>query len=146
MSDHSPIYLHLSFSIVQKGRGFWRLNNDFLNEPEFIFGMNNVIERVIEPYSKNENPNNFPDQNPASRPLLIPHVLLHDILLIKSWSFTLKYAASQKEKMLRRMKELNDRIDEKANSPKEEDIATVDTLKQEVQELEDERDMAIARK
>ena len=38
LSDHSPIYLHLSFSRVKKGRGFWRLNNDFLNEPEFIFG------------------------------------------------------------------------------------------------------------
>ena len=48
LSDHSPIYLHLSFSRVKKGRGFWRLNNDFLNEPEFIFGMNNVIEGVID--------------------------------------------------------------------------------------------------
>ena len=71
LSDHSPIYLHVSFSRVQKGRGFWRLNNDFLNEPEFVFGMNNVIERVIEQYSKNDNPlgpNDSPDQNPASSP------------------------------------------------------------------------------
>ena len=149
LSDHSPIYLHVSFSRVQKGRGFWRLNNDFLNEPEFVFGMNNVIERVIEQYSKNDNPlgpNDSPDQNPASSPLLISHVLLHDVLLIESWSYTLKYAASQKEKRLRRTKDLNDQIDKKANSLEEEDIAMVETLKQEVQELEDEHDMAIARK
>ena len=146
LSDHSPIYLHLSFSRVKKGRGFWRLNNDFLNEPEFIFGMNNVMERVIEQYSNNKSPNNSPDQNPTSRPLLIPHVLLHDILLIESRSYTLKYAANQKEKMLRRMKDLNNKIDEKANSIEDEDIEMVNLLKQEVQDLEDERNMVIARK
>ena len=118
MSDHSPIYLHVTFSRVQKGRGFWTLNNDFLNEPEFVFGMNSVIERVIEQYSKSYSPlgpNDSPDQNPAYSPLLISHVLLHDVLLIESWSYTLKYAASQKGKMLRRTKDLNNRIDEKAN-------------------------------
>ena len=44
------------------------------------------------------------------------------------------------------MKELNNQIDEKANSLDDEDIEMVNTLKQEVQELEDEHDMAIARK
>ena len=113
----------------------------FFNEPEFVFAMNNVIERVIEQYSKNDNPlgpNVSPDQNPASSLLLISHVLLHDVLLIESQSYTLKYAASQKEKMLRRTKDLNEHIDDKANSLEEEDIAMVDTLKQEVQELENE--------
>ena len=47
LSDHRPIYLHISLSKVQKGRGFWRLNGDFLNEPEYVFGINNVNERVI---------------------------------------------------------------------------------------------------
>ena len=124
--DHNTIYLHLFFSRVKKGRGFWRLNNDFLNQPEFIFGMNNVIERVIDQYSNNESPNSSPDQRPTPRPFkLICHVLLHDILLIKSWSHTLKYAANQKEKMLRRMKDLTNKIDEKANSIEDEDIEMV---------------------
>ena len=44
------------------------------------------------------------------------------------------------------IKELNKRIDEKVDSVKEEDIEMVNSLKQEVQDIEDERDMAIARK
>ena len=100
LSDHRPIYLHISLSKVQKGRGFWRLNGDFLNEPEYVFGVNNVIERVIDQYS--EQPNllgspELPGQKPASSPLLISHILLHDVLLIEIRSYTLKYAASQNE-------------------------------------------------
>ena len=44
------------------------------------------------------------------------------------------------------MKALNVLKDQKVNLMKEEDIAMVEALKQEVQELEDERDMGIARK
>ena len=48
--------------------------------------------------------------------------------------------------MLRRLKDLNSKIDEKVNSIEDEDIEMVNLLKQEAQDLEDERDMAIARK
>ena len=98
LSDHSPIYLHLTLSRVSKGRGFWRLNNDFLREPEFIFGMNNIIEGEINQYTSNEGISNSSDQEPTPKPLLISHTLLYDVLLIESRSFALKYAAHQKEK------------------------------------------------
>ena len=48
--------------------------------------------------------------------------------------------------MLRRLKDLNSKIDKKADSIEDEDIEMVNILKQEVQDLEDERDMGIARK
>ena len=44
------------------------------------------------------------------------------------------------------MKDLKSKIDEKVNLIEDEDIEMVNLLKQEVQDLEDERDMAIARK
>ena len=135
LSDHGPIYLHISLSKVQKGKGFWRLNGDFLNEPEYVFSVNNVIERVIEQYSEQTNiwgPANSPGQKPASSPSLISHILLHDVLLIEIRSYTLEYAVSQKENFLKKTKGLNDLIDEKANSMEEEDIAIVEALKQEV--------------
>ena len=53
--------------------------------------------------------------------------------MIKIRSYTLKYAASQKENMLRKTKELNNLIEEKANSMEQEDIEMVEVLKQEVQ-------------
>ena len=87
LSDHNPIYLHLNLSRVNRGRGFWRLNNDFLREPEFIFGMNHTIERVINQYTNNEGVNNPDLHESTSRPLLISHSLLHDVLLIESRSF-----------------------------------------------------------
>ena len=59
LSNYSPIYLHLSLSKVKRGRGFWRLNNDFLNKPEYVFGLNNVIEKVIKQYSKEINSNDL---------------------------------------------------------------------------------------
>ena len=146
MSDHCPVYLHLSLSKVVRGRGFWRLNNDFLKEPEYVFGLNNTIERVIKQYSKNSNGNNSPSQEPALHPFLISHTLLHDVLLLESRSHTLKYASNQKKKLLKRTEELNRKIDEKADSIDPEDMEMVNYMKQEVQNLEDEREMAIARK
>ena len=99
LSDHRPIYLHISLSKVQKGRGFWRLNGDFLTEPEYVFGCNNVIERIISQYSEQKNLVNspeLPDQEPASRPLLITHTLLHDILLLEVRAYILKKISKSK--------------------------------------------------
>ena len=94
LSDHSPIYLHLSLTKVIRGRGFWRLNNDFLNEPEYVFGLNNVIERVIKQYSKGTNNNDPPNQEPTPHPFLISNTLLHDVLLLEGRSYILKYVAN----------------------------------------------------
>ena len=48
--------------------------------------------------------------------------------------------------MLRKVKELNRRIDEKSDSVDPEDMEMVNLMKQEVQDLEDEQEMSIARK
>ena len=48
--------------------------------------------------------------------------------------------------MLRKFKELNQRIDEKSDSVEPEDMEMVNLMKQEVQDIEDEREMSIARK
>ena len=37
LSNHRPIYIHLKLSKVVRGWGFWKLNNDFLKEPEYVF-------------------------------------------------------------------------------------------------------------
>ena len=130
LSDHSPIYLHVNLSKINKGRGFWRLNCDFLKEPEFIFGINHTLERVIKQYSNNVNIEAPQTQEPTPKPLLIPHTLLHDVLLLESRSFALRYAAEQKRKMLHTMADLCKKIDEKVNSVREDDIEEVSFLKQ----------------
>ena len=62
LSDHRPIYLHIALSKVQKGRGFWRLNNDFLYDPAYIFGCNQIIRKIILNYSERTvDPNDPPE-------------------------------------------------------------------------------------
>ena len=48
--------------------------------------------------------------------------------------------------MLKRTDDLNDLIEQKTNSSEPEDMDMVEVLKQEMQKIKDERDMAIARK
>merc|ERR1711867_412837 len=103
-------------------------------------------ERVIEQYSDNISEGTSQELEPTPKPLLISFSLLHDVILLESRSFTLRYAAEKKMKMLKTMSDLCRKIDEKANSIDEEDIKEVTFLKQEVQNLEEERDRAIARK
>ena len=48
--------------------------------------------------------------------------------------------------MLKRTEELNDLIEQKINFDETKDMDMVEVLKQEVQDIEDERDMAAAMK
>ena len=84
-----------------------------------------MIERVIYQYSEcqslGDSPE-LPDQEPASRPLLISHTLLHDVLLLEVRAYSLKYAANLKRKMLKKTEQLNDLIEQKANSSEQEEI------------------------
>ena len=61
-------------------------------------------------------------------------------------AYSLKYTANVKRKMLKRTKDLNGLIEQKIYSDVTEDMDMVEVLKQEVQDIEDERDMASARK
>ena len=36
LSNHRPVYLHLFLSKVRNGRGFWRLNEDMLKDPNLL--------------------------------------------------------------------------------------------------------------
>ena len=108
LSGHRPIFLHISLFKAQKGRGFWRLNEDFLTE--YICGCKNVIKTVIFQYSEHQSLDGspeLPDPEPASRPLLISHILLHDVLLLEVRSYSLKVADNLKKKMLKKTEELN---------------------------------------
>ena len=101
---------------------------------------------MIKQYSSSKTNYNPPSQEQTLPPFLISNSLLHDVLLLESRSYTLKYAANQKSKLLKKIEELNMKIDEKARSIKPKDIEMVNVLKFEVQNIEDEKDMSAARK
>ena len=47
MTDHSAMYICLSTSKNERGKGYWKFNNTLLQEPEFITYLNNQIEKEI---------------------------------------------------------------------------------------------------
>ena len=91
LSDHRPIFLHISLSKVQKGRGFWRFNNNMLTDPKFIFGCNNKIKKTIISYSEHKHckvTDYPPDQEIPLISPVIPNTLLHDVILMKCRTYT----------------------------------------------------------
>merc|ERR1711867_210659 len=59
------------------------------------------MERVIEQYSDVCSEGTSQEQEPTPRPLLISYSLLHDVILLESRGFALRYAADQKRRMLK---------------------------------------------
>ena len=149
LSDHRPIFLHITLSKTQRGRGFWRFNNVLLTDPTFIFGCNNVIKKTIISYSEykhctaTEYP---PDQEIPSIPSEISSTLLHDVILMECRAYTMKFQAEKKKEMIRKSRMINDRIEDLINSDDLDDMRKVNLLKEEAQELEDERQENTARK
>ena len=149
LSDHRPIFLHITLCKTQRGRGFWRFNNDLLTDPTFIFGCNNVIKKTIFAYSEykhcraTEYP---PDHEIPSIPSEISSTLLHDVILMECREYTLKYQAERKKEMSRKSRMINDKIEELINSDDLDDMRKVNLLKEEVQELDNERQESTARK
>ena len=59
-SDHSPISLEIDFTRFQQGRGYWKMNNSLLYNPEYVTTVKNTIQRTTCQYSVvNDNANFF---------------------------------------------------------------------------------------
>ena len=92
------------------------------------------------------NPPELIDQALTSSTPLISSSLLHNVILLEARSYSMKYAAKLKRNLLRKTEELNEIIESKIDSDDPEDMEIVNNLKEEVQKIEDERDLAAARK
>ena len=76
----------------------------------------------------------------------ISYTLLHDVILLEARSFAMKYQAGKEREEIKKKEEIESEIDRLQNSDKENDIERVNVLKEEVQKMEDERDMESARR
>ena len=136
ISGQRPIYLHISLSKVQRGRGFWRLNGEFLYDPSYIFGCKEVIKKTISQYSEHlkdlTDSQPPPDQALPSTPTLISYSFLHDVILLEVRAYSMKYSTKLKRELLGRTEELKDVIERKIDSEKPEDMEIVKNSKEEV--------------
>ena len=76
----------------------------------------------------------------------ISKTLLHDVILMEVRSFTMKYQAGERRKEKEKMEKIESEIDSIQNSTNEKDVERVNILKEELQELEDQKDIMNARK
>ena len=152
LSDHRPIHLHMSFSSVKKGNGFWRFNNELQNDLKYIQGCNETITSTLLQYSeqlmtiKMNQELTREDFADADVRLDISKTLLHDMVLMEVRSYTMKYQAGDKKNEKEEVEKIGSEIDSIQNSIDEKDIERVNMLKEELQSIEDQKDIMNARR
>jgi hypothetical protein len=71
-SDHSIIRLKLKFVSFDHGKGFWKHNNSFLKDLDYLKEINKIIGKTIIQYAVPiYNYENILDINPSDLPLTI---------------------------------------------------------------------------
>ena len=56
-SDHSPVVLKLrSTDSAEKGRSYWKFDNSFLNDAEFVIEMKEFISEVVKKFNFFDDP------------------------------------------------------------------------------------------
>ena len=55
LSEHRPISFTIAKNKIENGPGYWRFENDLLNQAEFTFGMSNRILKTIRDNPMKEN-------------------------------------------------------------------------------------------
>ena len=58
-SDHCPIVLDIDFAKFTRGRGFWKLNNSLLYDPEYVDIVKQTIQKITAQYSIINNDEKF---------------------------------------------------------------------------------------
>ena len=96
LSDHRPISFTIAKNKIENGPGYWRFENELLNQPEFTFGMSNRILKTIKDNPMKENPPENPQQTQANSDKLKPQQLM-DMILLDARAYTIKYTAARKK-------------------------------------------------
>jgi hypothetical protein len=53
LSDHRPISCTIAKNKTEHGPGYWRFNNNLLQEPEMLFGMTMSMNSPMTPLTNN---------------------------------------------------------------------------------------------
>ena len=126
------------------------MRNEILTDFEYIKGCNEVIKDTLTQYSSNLR--QLKKQGPPSNEHYcnatfdINYTLLHDVTLMKARSYTMKYKALRRKKQNEDKDRLEIEIDKIQNSSSEEEIVKLEVLKEELQDLEDEKEKENARR
>lgn len=128
-TDHSMITLHFSAHSNYRGKGFWKLNTSFLNDPEYIRLIQSTIQETQNEYANDDyiNPN-----------------LMWEMLKLKVRERSIKFGATKKMRMAKKQNEIGQLIrtlekrlsSVSGNNPQKQSLwAQLETNKQELERV-----------
>ena len=50
LSDHSQVEINIYSNLPAKGKGFWKMNTKYLDNPEYIVGITQILEKARKKY------------------------------------------------------------------------------------------------
>ena len=121
--------MHIDFSKFCRGRGFWKMNNSLLYDPDYVDKIKTTIKKVTVQYANIDNNNNYDffqnaspeefnsfisEQTPESLqhlPLKINPELFLDTLLMEIRRETIAYSALKKRNRIKDEQLLNHDIE-----------------------------------
>ena len=126
-SDHCPILIDIDFSKFTRGKGFWKMNNSLLYDPEYVDKIKHAMKKVTAQYAIINNDENFfinasqdifdlfiSEQTPETLqalPLKINPELFLDTLMMEVRRETILYSAEKKRERLGEEQLLNHDIE-----------------------------------
>ena len=113
--DHRAVLLKVDLSKVQRGPGYWKMNNALLDDLEYVDLVHNTIIKVIhtyqsvrpgeKPLSKAQIEGLPPEERGYIKMTLNPHQFL-EFLLFSIKGVTRKYGAKRKQSLVSRVEQL----------------------------------------
>ena len=113
--DHRAILLKVDFCKVQRGAGYWKMNNALLDEPEYMDLVQSTIIRVTHDYqavkpgteilTKAQIQNLSPEERGKIEMALNPHQFL-EFLMFSIKGETRKYGAKRKQNLIGKIEQL----------------------------------------
>lgn len=112
-TDHSMVIIGLCNSNIQRGRGAWKLNNDLLEDEEYVKAVKDAIINVKQLYAATPyNTDNIGNIDPANLELMISDQLFFEVLLLEIRGVSIAYASKRKKEMIKNEEILYQRITE----------------------------------
>ena len=123
-SDHSIIFMYVTYSLVKRGKGFWKFNSTLLHDLEYIQSVSTLIDRI-----KNET-NNIEDKQ-----------LKWEYIKTEIRGFTIQYSSrknkAQRDFKMKLEKDLYDIESELHNQISELNVNRYKFIKEEIEKIEE---------
>ncbi len=112
LSDHRPISCTIVKNKTESGPGYWRFNNNLLENPEMLFGMTQRIRRTIRNYLKDELPHDATDQQLTEAESHLTPTELMDMVLLDTRAYSIKFVATRKKVENEEKQEIQHRLED----------------------------------